>query len=240
MDGVALMYAPTQRAFTTPGGHRVMMHYRRDTNDYNTLNASLDGDEYRLPSGLTGTAIDVGGYLGSVGIALAADNPGLRVVIIEPVPPNAELIRQNIDANGLAERITLVIGAVGKGGETVDVWYGYTGSESAEHHAFVGNSTLAYDHGSMLPHQTSTYKAISLASLVKAHGPLTLLKIDTEGAEWAFLSSPAVKDVGIILGEWHPVRGHTQDDMAALLVATHNVTFTGPDGGPGGFTAIRS
>jgi len=232
------MYAPTQRAFTTPGGHRVMMHYRRDTNDYNTLNASLDGDEYQVPSGLTGTAIDVGGYLGSVGIALAADNPGLRVVIIEPVPPNAELIRQNIDANGLSERITLVVGAAGKGGETVDVWYGYTGSESLEHHAFVGNSTLAYDSAPQ-DHQTSTYKAISLASLVKAHGPISLLKIDTEGAEWAFLDSPAVKDVDIFLGEWHPVRGHTSADLIALLDATHEVTLNGPEGGPGGFRAVR-
>lgn len=233
-----MTYELREHGFRTPHGRTARMTYRADTNDYNTLYASLDDDEYRLPSGLTGTAADIGGYLGSVGIALALDNSGLRVVIVEPVPPNCELIRRNIEANGLGDRVTLIEGAAGKGGESVEVWYGYTGSVSLEHHAFVGNSTLAYDE---LPvaHQTATYKAIGLSALVKDYGPLSFLKIDTEGAEWAFLATDLSK-VDTIAGEWHPVRGHTQDDMAALLVKTHNATFTGPEAGPGGFLAVRA
>jgi FkbM family methyltransferase len=234
-----ISYDQTASEFRTPGGHPVVMHYRLGTNDFNTLYASLDEDEYDLPLGLTGTALDIGGYLGSVGIALALDNPGLRVVIAEPVPPNADLIRRNIKQNGLGNRVSLLQGAVGAGGETVEVFYGYRGNPSVEHHAFVGNSTLAYDSPGELAHETATYTAVGLSELVEDYGPIRFLKIDTEGAEWAFLESPAVAQVKTIAGEWHPVRGHVQSDIVDLLGATHRVTFSGPDSGPGGFRAER-
>jgi FkbM family methyltransferase len=217
------MYERDEAQFLTPGGHPVTMTYRRDTNDWNTLNASLDGDEYHLPDGLTGYALDVGGYLGSVGIALAKDNPGLAVTIIEPVPDNGDLIEVNIERNGLDERVVLIRGAVGNGGESVDVWYGYRGTETAEHHAFVGNSSLAYDHGGSLDHQTVTYRALPLSGFT----PLDFLKIDCEGGEWAFLDSPAVADVAVIVGEAHCVRGHKGGDIVGLLAATHDVTIIG-------------
>ena len=233
------MYELREHGFRTPHGHDARMTYRLETNDWNTLWASLNEDEYGLPAGISGTAADIGGYVGSVGIALALDNPGLRVVIVEPVPPNADIIRTNIAMNGLTDRVTLIEGAAGKGGEPVTVWYGYTGTVSAEHHAFVGNSTLAYDDGAMLPHETAEYEAIGLDDLVAEYGELAFLKIDTEGAEWAFLDSPALSEVETCVGEWHPVRGHTMGDLLALLDPTHVVTFSGPQGGPGGFRAVR-
>lgn len=232
------MYSKETGHYDTPNGRRVTMHYRTGTNDHNTLWASLNEDEYHLRGErFTGTAIDVGGYLGSVGIGLAVDNPDLRVVIVEPVPPNADLIESNIDANRLADRVTLIRGAVGKGGESVDIWYRFRGSESLEHHAFVGNSTLAYET-TVLEHDTATYTAIGLADLTERYGPLALLKVDTEGAEWAFLDSPAIRDVATIVGEWHPVRDHTLGDLLSLLEPTHTVTADGPQAGPGGFRAV--
>ncbi len=232
------MYELREHGFRTPHGHEARMTYRLGTNDWNTLWASLNEDEYQLPTGLSGTAVDIGGYLGSVGIALALDNPALRVVIVEPVPPNAALIRTNITANALDERVSLIEGAAGAGGEPVDVWYGYRGSEAAEHHAFVGNSTLAYEE-STEAHDTAVYTGIGLAGLVADYGPLAYLKIDCEGGEWAFLDTLAVRDVETIVGEWHPVRGHIQGHMAALLEVTHELTFSGPTEGPGGFRAVR-
>lgn len=233
-----IAYGLTTQNFRTPHGRPVSITYRHDTNDYNTVFSTLDMDEYKLPKGLTGTAVDVGGYLGTVGIALAMDNLDLRVVIVEPVPPNAELCRVNVANNDVGDRVEVHEAAVGKGGEVVEVWYGYRGSESLEHHAFVGNSTLAYDE-MVIGHESVIYSGISLASLVKEYGPLSFVKIDTEGAEWAFLDSPAVKDVETFVGEWHPVRDHTQGDMLALLDKTHVVTFDGPQAGPGGFRAVR-
>ena len=229
------MYEGVAGSFTTPAGNGLTMLYRSGTNDWNTLNATLNQDEYHLPRGQAGTALDVGGYLGSVGIALAKDNPAMRVTIIEPVPPNAEMIRRNIALNDLGDRVTLIEGAVGKGDEPVDVWYGYRGTEAAEHHAFVGNSTLAYDNGGALDHETQTYTALGLDHFV----PLDFLKIDCEGGEWAFLDNPWVGEVGTIVGEAHCVRGHKGGDIAALLASTHDVTIEGDAETTCEFRAVR-
>lgn len=230
-------YPIAQATFRSPGGRPLTFSYRENTNDWNTLVASVTEDEYRLPRGLSGRAVDVGGYLGSVGIALAADNPGLQVTIIEPVPPNAALIRKNIEHNDLGDRVTLIEGAISGDHNPVTVWYGYRGNEAAEHHAFVGNSTLAYANGGELEHDEVTYTPITLADLT-VKGDLDYLKIDCEGGEWSFLEGP-VERVQTIVGEWHPVHGHTVGDLAALLGKTHVVTFSGPQAGPGGFRAVR-
>jgi FkbM family methyltransferase len=220
-------YAPRVAMFDTPGGHHIWMHYRDGTNDWNTLTSSLTNDEYELPSGMSGRAVDVGGYLGSVGIALALDNPDLDVTIIEPVPDNADLIERNIDENGLADRITLIRGAVGDG----IVHYGFTGDEAAEHHAFVGNSTLA------TPEQatgTVTYPPIGLMDLL----PVDYLKIDCEGGEWVFLRTDAVAEVPLIVGEAHAGGFYVGSDIIKLLKDTHDVTLIG--GSPDGTCGFRA
>jgi FkbM family methyltransferase len=229
------MYEVVAGSFTTPAGNGLTMLYRSGTNDWNTLNATLDQDEYKLPSGQSGVALDVGGYLGSVGIALAKDNPEMRVTIIEPVPPNAEMIRRNIALNNLGDRVTLIEGAVSGDHEPVSVWYGYRGNETAEHHAFVGNSTLAYDNGGALEHEEVTYKPYTLADL----GPFDYLKIDCEGGEWSFLDTPDVARVGVIFGEAHCVRGKKGGDIATLLAATHDVTIEGDAESTCEFRAVR-
>lgn len=233
MTGCPSMYDVVQGTFHTPAGHPVTMMYRTETNDWNTLNASLDEDEYVLPSGMSGIALDVGGYLGSVGIALALDNPDLAVTIVEPVPFNADLIEANLAHNGLTGRVTLIRGAVGSG--DVSVGYAYSGSDVLCHHAFVGNSSLA--DGVPSDHETVTYEGRDLASF----GPLDYLKIDCEGGEWAFLADGAA-GVGTIVGEAHAVSGHRGRDIVSLLKATHKVELSGlqpgyPDG-TCGFRAV--
>jgi FkbM family methyltransferase len=229
------VYELAQGTFRSPAGHPMTMAYRKDTNDWNTLHATLDQDEYKLPRDLAGTALDVGGYLGSVGIALALDNPAIAVTIVEPVPGNAELIRQNIELNEVGERVTLIEGAVSGDREPVTVWFGYRGNESAEHHAFVGNSTLAYDSGGALPHD----EVVHVPHTLEDFGYVTFLKIDCEGGEWAFLDSPAAGHIETIVGEAHSVRGHRGDDIASLLAATHDVTIVGDPAGTCEFRAVR-
>ena len=230
------MYAPAAAVFRTPRGNPATMHYRTDSSDWNTLYSALNEDEYGLAGYvLTGLALDIGAHIGAVTVALALDNPDLRVIAVEPVPDNARLLRENVDANGLADRVTVIEGAAGSG--TVTVWYGYRGSETAEHHTFIGNSSLAYDHGGENEHEEITYQGVTLSDL--AAGDVALLKIDNEGGEYDFLADPAVARCAVILGEWHNVRGHVQTDIASLLGATHVVTFSGPVGGPGGFVAVR-
>lgn len=226
------MYDVVEGDFFTPHRHSIRMAYREDTNDWNTLTACLTEDEYLLPAGLSGRALDIGGHLGSVGIALAIDDPDLYVTIVEPVPPNADLIERNIATNRVWNRVRLVRGAVGNG--TVRVRYGFAGNEAAEHHAFIGNSMLAGD---------AEYRTIDLVGLgirdLVGDDEVAFTKIDTEGAEYDFLDDPAVSQLVTIAGEWHNNDGHVIGDMLALLDATHVVTFSGPQTGPGGFRAER-
>lgn len=232
-------YDLAQGAWVTPAGHPARFTYRLGTNDWNTISSTMaPHDEYHLPQGLTGVALDVGAYLGSVAVGLALDNPDLRVIAVEPVPENAHLSRQNIADNGCADRVTLIEGAAGDGSE-VEVWYRYRGNETAEHHAFVGNSSLAYDHGGELEHETVYYRSFALNELVRDFGPFAWAKIDCEGGEFAFFDTPAVAEVFHIEGEWHSIRGHTRADLLALLAPTHDVTFAHDDDTTGGFTAVR-
>jgi FkbM family methyltransferase len=228
-------------SFRTPRGRLATMTIREGTNDWNTLNACMTEDEYGLRDWQgTGWAIDVGGYLGGVGIGLALDNPDLRVLIVEPVPDNARLIEQNIEQNGLGERVSLLVGAIGDG-TPVDVWHSYQGTVAAEHHRFVGNSTLAYDNGGALPHETAHFEqSYTLGDLIAVLGAerIALLKIDCEGGEWAFLDSSAVALCDVITGEAHSVRGHRGDDVIGLLATTHDVTISGDGAATCEFRAV--
>jgi FkbM family methyltransferase len=223
------MYAITETPFRTPRGAQVNMAIRADTNDWNTLNACMTEDEYRLRElPLSGWALDVGAYIGGVTVALLVDNPELKVLAIEPVPDNVELLIRNLGLNGVLDRARVIDGAAGDG-TRVNVRYGYEGSELATHHAFVGNASFMEEPGPDNPH-----KVLYLASRqVQGLEAFTFAKIDCEGCEW----ETDLSTIPHVRGEWHPVRGHTRDEIAERL-PKHTVTFTGPELGPGGFEAV--
>lgn len=228
--------------FLTPNVRPARMTYRADTSDWNTLFACMNEDEYGFRGRrLSGWALDIGAHIGGATVGLAVDNPGLHVIAVEAVPPNVELLRANVRQNGIGDRVIVVEAAVGCAGSPVDVWYGYRGSEVAEHHAFIGNSSLAYDNGGALDHETAHYDfAVTLDELLGMTGAasIALCKIDVEGGEYTFLDTRSVCHVEEFVGEWHPVRGHTRASILDLLGATHDVTFNGPVAGPGGFRAV--
>lgn len=239
------MYELIEGTWLTPGGHPVIYTYRQDTNDYNTiLSTTSENDEYRLRGmSLSGWALDIGGYLGTVAIGLLLDNPDLRVVCVEPVPPNAELIQTNAYLNGVSDRLELFQGAAGgPDDETSEIRFGYLGDPNLEHHAFVGNTSLSYDTGGDVTHTALEVPTWSLAKLLDHYQidePM-LVKIDCEGGEWSILSDRETnKRCPLILGEAHPVRGHAAKDIIGLL-PDHDVSLIGPntDPGPCGFTAV--
>lgn len=238
-----MTYPLEHKEFRTPKGHPVSMLLRTGTSDHNTLFSALNEDEYGLAGhNLAGRAADIGAHIGSVAVGLLVDNPGLRVVAVEPVPPNVELLRQNLERNGVADRCEVIAAAVGKGKTTI-IRYGSLGMdgdtdearENATHHAFIGNSALVYPKTPTRPHEQATVPVLSVKALL----PLDFIKIDVEGGEWGFLASPDVSEVRYIVGEVHPTNGHAPLHMAALLGDTHEVTFTGPPAGPCGFVAVR-
>ena len=227
----------TVGSWTTPGGHFARMTHRAETSDWNTISSVMrPHDEYGLAGlSLSGRAADIGAHVGSVTVALLLDNFDLTVVAVEPVPDNVELLRENLAQNAVDGRCEVIQAAVGSGRSTT-IRYGYTGSENATHHAYIGNSAIVYPDAPEMPHQEATVPVLRLGDL----GPLDFVKIDCEGGEWGFLRGKALAGVPRIHGEAHPVLGHRAPDIAGLIAATHAVTFSGAnlDPGPCGFVAV--
>jgi FkbM family methyltransferase len=224
------MYAVTQGTFRTPRGRSVTMKYRTDTNDWNTLNACMSEDEYRLAElNLSGTALDVGAHIGGVTISLALDNPDLRVVAVEAVPPNVDLLFENVEANGLSDRVTVLNAAAGKG-KTATIRWAFAGNESADHHAFIGNAVLPASDTRVS--RSEKVDVRTLSSLVKEFGPFSFAKVDCENCEFDFLHGKALRDVALIRGEYHS----TITPLWIALKSTHSVTWEKHI--PGGFEAV--
>ena len=220
------MYTVTHGTFRTPRGRSVELSYREDTNDYNVLRSCLDEDEYRLQDiALSGTALDIGAHIGGVTIALATDNPDLRIVAVEAVSPNVDLLRENVERNGLSERVTILHAAAGKGA-TATVRWAFEGNEVADHHAFIGNAVMPETTLVGLSEQVPVR---TLASLVAEFGPFAFAKVDCEGCEYDFLRGKALASVAIIRGEEH---------YGTLPLPGYTVTYT-QDNAPRGFEAVR-
>jgi FkbM family methyltransferase len=238
-----LAYALAVHTFATPRGNPAVMHYRLATNDWNTINASMNEDEYGLAAlaPLRGLAVDIGAYVGSVGIGLALDNPDLKVICVEPVPENAALIRWNIEANKLENRVSVLqMAAAAPDVHTTTVRWRYRGSELADHHAFVGNTSLIEGTGTTgVEFEEETVLCVSVMGLITRYGPIQLLKIDCEGGEWSALTDPAVAEIPLIVGEVHPTSGHRPSDLFPML-PSHGVVLLGDhqEAGPCGFRAV--
>jgi FkbM family methyltransferase len=221
----------------TPAGNPVRLTYRKDTTDWNTVSACLanpygtDGDEYHLPRGLSGWALDLGAHIGSVAVGLLADNPDLRVLAIEAVPENAELVRQNLELNGLTDR-AIVWNAAGwsKSGD-IQVEYDYSGDDTAFNHRYIGSvSPWIAD----APRRYETIKSVTLRDALKVTdgAGFVWVKTDCEGCEHPFFQGAGLKKLGIIEGEWHH-RDGTPESFAERLSKTHVVTWgEGIGGGP--------
>lgn len=205
--------------------------YREETNDYNAVASCCLHDEYELgQEDVSGKLVfDVGAHIGGLAVWLAVR--GARVVAVEPIPENDDLIRRNATLNGTY--VTVVRGAFG----TDVISYG-AASDAAENevvHQFIGNISPGVNAIDI------DVERLTLTDLVRDYGAPDIIKIDCEGGEWAFFEDEAVLDVPLIVGEWHPPVGEYrgQDDVRAIFEATHDVVFSGPEGGPGGFTARR-
>jgi len=223
---------------------------RDGTTDANAVYARVN-DEYRLwDRKWSGWAIDIGAMIGTVGLTLAQQNPDLRVLCVEAVPDNSDLLEANITRLGLAARVTSIRAWAAKPGTVSGVChYGYRHRESESDgyvsaHRFVGNTWIHLGE----PEHSVEVPAVSLDSLLGTYGidDVALLKIDCEGCEWAFLDTPAISKVVVIRGEYHGgypgESGHVFEPMHAiqrLLEATHDVEILVEDPSVGMFTAVR-
>jgi FkbM family methyltransferase len=238
-EALALVdYALATGQWLTPGGHPATVWYRLDTNDWNTATSCLSADEYRTRTlDFEGPFLDIGGYIGTVSLAVLLDHPNTHAIIVEPLPENLELIERNLAANGLTDRATVIAGLVGSG--EVTITYAYRETENDRHHAFVGN---AYGRSGTGEHRTVTYQGLSFRDIAPFGVPF--VKIDCEGGLWSILHEMTA--VPLIAGEAEPVPlpdGTTGSRalLESILGPTHDIEWGAPAGEPGdwGFWAVR-
>lgn len=226
---LALIGTPPQAAqFMTPNGRLVRLWFRPGTSDWDTCNAiTAIGNEYHMPTGLTGWGLDVGAHIGAAAVTFLLDNEAARMVAIEALPENVELIRRNLDENGVADRCVVLEGAAGDGTDQ-RIGYGER-ADPTRIHEYIGN--VAFPEGS----RTVDSRGVSLADAIAATDDAGFVwaKLDCENCEYPFLASPLVGSIAHIEGEFHG----GWDRIVDLLVATHEVTGQGQDFGA--FTAVR-
>lgn len=234
---------------TSPRRQSRLIHVRNGTNDAATVHSTMwaPGDILHDEYGLTDVhlgpgdwALDIGAHIGSVALALAIDNPECRVIAVEAVPDNVTLLTANATSAEVADRVHVVgEAAAGEGVTEVTLHCGHYDvpgipPDHAAQARFIGN--LFREHGP----RGSDIKvpAVSLSALLDRFGvdEVAFTKIDCEGGEWAFLASPAVARLRVIVGEWHD---GTAADLTALLDATHDVDILEDGGGIGLFRATR-
>lgn len=235
---------------TTPGGLPVQFFTRDGTNDANvtiSLNVwgDLRSDEYRMTGRkLDGWAIDIGAHIGGWSIPTAMDNPGLRIVAVEPVPENAALLAKNAELNGVADRVIVVqAAAAGPGTSEVICHYGYrNGPDSADDyyyaHRFVAE-TWGSEGNAEFAEPT---EAVSLDTLLERYGidEVSFLKTDAEGAEWSFLNTAAMSKVRVAVGEYHGVgMARPAERIVEMLSDTHDVELWNTEPVVGLFEATR-
>jgi FkbM family methyltransferase len=260
---------------TTPRGAPVTFTVRNGTSDGSLAYSTMGGpmgyvpiDEYDLRDRhLSGWALDIGAHIGCIAIPLAIDNPDLRVVAVECLPANCDLLRRNVADNDLGERVIVVEAAAGGPDEVSRTcWYGFGDHPStdpgyAPAQRYIGNTFYEDVKGGRMTGETVEMPVVSLPALLDRFGidEVRFLKTDAEGAEWAFLDTPAVERVAEMIGEYHgdyagqaadavrtsPVTGPTgpigdgQAEMRRLLERTHVVTFDTPYPTTGIFRATR-
>ena len=225
----------------TPNLRNANFHVREDTNDAALAYAILDADEYLLRNHapLTGWALDIGSHIGTVAVAMAIDNPELRVIAVEPVPDNAALIRENVAANGLQSRVFVeeaAAGAIGQSTARCAFDYRTGGTDDLGYviqNRFIGNIWRQSDQDA----EVIEAPVLTLRGLAEKYGTdeFSYCKIDCEGCEWDFLAKDA-QLIREIVGEYHDAGPKR---IVKLLGKTHIVDIISDHNGTGIFRAVR-
>jgi FkbM family methyltransferase len=200
-----------QKEWDGPNGVHANFVFRPDTADENTINATFKEDEYHFvnfPPAPGEWMIDAGGYVGSTALLYAKLFPSARVICIEPLPENLEIIENNVRRNGLQDRITILpLALSGVDGEIVKIFY-RDDSLVGKIHRFVGSAYMNYHE--TVSDEFAAVKSVSLNKIIDVYKipSIRLLKMDIEGSENAALQGMTIETlqkIQTIVGEYHNV-----------------------------------
>jgi FkbM family methyltransferase len=118
--------------------------------------------------------VDVGAYTGIFTLVAATANPQAHVHAFEIVPAVHRMLKDNVDRNGLTERVTVHLAGVGRPGVSITVPEGSGGSALPDFYS----TKLHFEEGTEVG-------LVALDSLTDEMPPgsRVLMKIDVEGSE---------------------------------------------------------
>lgn len=133
--------------------------------------------QYRrhISSPKDGVMIDLGANIGLVTLDWATRSQRLRVHAYEPNSLTNKVLRRNVEANGLTDRVTVHDEAVGREAGEIKLWTNVNSMTATSH-----------SNGPIAPGAVAAWvPLIDLDEVVRraGGGPVALLKMDTEGAE---------------------------------------------------------
>ena len=171
-------------------------------------------DTYRCPRELPPESIrrivDVGANVGYSAIYLAAKFPSARIDAFEPHPRHLEILRRSLRINRIEDRVRVCPVAVGIANGTCELIDAGAATGSAKNNAVLARS----DFGRLVAEVVDFFEAVS-------SGPIDLLKLDCEGAEYEILMDSRFRDLPIrnLVMEWHATEEHphAQRDLSERL-----------------------
>jgi FkbM family methyltransferase len=125
-----------------------------------------------------GVLIDVGANIGYFSLVWTAYNTKNTALAFEASPRNQEMLRLNIAANGLCQRVKIYPFALGKS-ESIAAF-----DQGPEEQSGWGGLSLSASDG------TIQIRVSPLDAIISADKPIAVLKVDTEGADlWVLMGA---------------------------------------------------
>ena len=169
-------------------------------------------DAYRMDELVEGlppqpVVLDIGAQIGCFSLAVARRLPEATVHAYEASPSTARWLERNVRDNALGSRVTAYAVAVSDHEGTLEL--------ADNVHASALNGLTA-TQGSLVTVPCRTFAG----AVADAGGRVDLVKLDTEGAEYAIVLGSRPEDwsgVRTLVMEYHDVPGHSWAELAAFL-----------------------
>ena len=208
--------------------------FRGHTHDRDIWQAVSLYNEYDLPRTISGVVVDIGAHIGSFAWSCLRRGAS-KVVCYEPYLGSFELLESNLGRfeNRFVPRRCGVWGDDLREAPRMLHQVDPAGKNS-------GDASLLADGAEL-----HAVDLLPISQVLDRAGPVCLLKLDCEGAEWPILfGSDAWRRVPLIVGEYHPVRWRgaerTMEELRERLAsAGFQVTTREIVPGQGIFRAVR-
>lgn len=158
-----------------------------------------------------GTLIDVGANLGYFALLWAAANPKNKCIAFEASPRILEILRRNIRQNGLESQVDVISSAAGKaqgklqfdlGPSSQTGWGGFASDDTPN---------------------TTEVDVVRIDEVIKEDQPITLLKVDIEGADtWALMGCERLLKAKVVQRVWFEQNKPRMRSLGIPLDAAQN------------------